>query len=343
MTTLIASSKSEDLHVSRLSWGAIIAGTATALTLMFVLNLLGAGIGLVSIDPMTEANTMDGMGTGALIWLIASNLAAMFVGGAVAARMAGLPAMADGGLHGFLVWATSLLVSLGLFGMILGGAVSGVSSLMGELFDDDRQEIVVNNMANQRSESETSIDSVLSQVRNQAIDMVEVAEQYNVLPSDASEEMVAGMRDMRQDASRALKNLDLKQNIDAFINDIEVDIDRNGDIDIRVAGEGDYINRDEFTEYLSNNTQLSEAEINGFINRWDRRIDQTVQQAEALYAEAKAEAVEMTEEATDAAGTMSILAFIVLLLSALAAFFGGATGTPTLTVDEERDRAARHA
>jgi len=53
--------------VSRISWGAILAGTLTALAVVSMLNLLGLGIGFSTIDPMTENDLLNGLGTGTLI------------------------------------------------------------------------------------------------------------------------------------------------------------------------------------------------------------------------------------------------------------------------------------
>ncbi|RYY08132.1 MAG: hypothetical protein EOO36_24060, partial [Cytophagaceae bacterium] len=54
----------------RISWGAIFAGTVLAIVLQLALSLLGLGIGLGTIDPLTEQNPMAGIGTGAAIWWI---------------------------------------------------------------------------------------------------------------------------------------------------------------------------------------------------------------------------------------------------------------------------------
>ena len=56
--------------LKRISWGAIFAGTVLAIVLQLALSLLGLGIGLGTIDPLTEQNPMSGIGTGAAIWWI---------------------------------------------------------------------------------------------------------------------------------------------------------------------------------------------------------------------------------------------------------------------------------
>ena len=62
-----------------------------SLVFMLVLNLLGIGIGLASINPVTEQSPFSGVGTGAIIWWVVSNLIAIFAGGYTAARLSGIP------------------------------------------------------------------------------------------------------------------------------------------------------------------------------------------------------------------------------------------------------------
>lgn len=112
MRDLYTTSGSSGTRVSRVSWGAIIAGALTALAVVALLNLLGLGIGFSTIDPLTEDHALKGLGVGALIWFGLSNLAALFVGGLVAGRMSGYPSRSDGGLHGFLAWALFAMVTL---------------------------------------------------------------------------------------------------------------------------------------------------------------------------------------------------------------------------------------
>lgn len=98
---------------SNVSWGAIFAGVVTFLAVTVLLSLVTAGIGL------------GGAGVGAGIWsviaLALALAAAGFVSGALAVR--------SGLLHGFLTWATSLVVALALtvwLSASLLGAVGGV-------------------------------------------------------------------------------------------------------------------------------------------------------------------------------------------------------------------------
>ena len=100
---------------SNVSWGAIIAGVVTFLAVTVLLSLVTAGLGL------------GGAGVGAGIW----SIIALAVALAAAGFVAGALAVRGGLLHGFLTWATSLVVALALtvwLSASLLGAVGGVVS-----------------------------------------------------------------------------------------------------------------------------------------------------------------------------------------------------------------------
>ncbi|HEX2238039.1 MAG TPA: hypothetical protein VHJ19_06745 [Gammaproteobacteria bacterium] len=118
--------------VKRISWGAIFAGTILALVVQIMLSLLGVGIGLGVINPASP--DLTGLGIGAAIWLVVSTLIALFIGGFVAARLAGMPIRGDGALHGVVVWGLGTLVSLYLATSAVGAAVSGVAAMLGQGF-----------------------------------------------------------------------------------------------------------------------------------------------------------------------------------------------------------------
>jgi hypothetical protein len=322
--------------VSRISWGAILAGTLTALVVVSMLNLLGLGIGFSTIDPMTESDPLNGLGTGTLIWLGLSNLVALFVGGMVAGRMSGYPSKSDGGLHGFLSWALFALVSFFLITSAVGTMVNGLSSAVSGVFggsQNDRVKVILDE-AQQKGEDDTTLS--YENIKKEAFQLINKAERYNILPEDASENTRQTVNETEKEAKQAFNDLNLDQNIDNFFNDLSFDLDENGDLKITVDGGVDFLNKEDLKNYLAENTGLSEAEINGMIKKWDKNIEMAVDKAEMYYAKAKQKAIKYSDIAADALATASIVAFIIFFLGALAAFFGGATGSPLQTVSEER-------
>ena len=116
----------------RISWGAVLAGTAVVLAVHLLLSLLGIGIGLTTVDPGAGGTPeASSLGIGAGIWWVVSNLIALVIGGYVAAHLSGMPARDDGIIHGVLTWAVSLLLTLYLLTSAVGTVVGGAFNVVG--------------------------------------------------------------------------------------------------------------------------------------------------------------------------------------------------------------------
>ncbi|WP_292664654.1 PhnA-like protein [Mesorhizobium sp.] len=135
-----ASDDARTILLNKVSWGAVFAGVVVALVVQVLLTLLGAGIGIATLNSGTgdnpEASTFSIV---AGIWYVLSGIVAAFIGGYIAARMSGKTLPTTGAFHGLTTWAlTTLLVLYFLtstVGMIVGGAFSGITSAVGGLSD----------------------------------------------------------------------------------------------------------------------------------------------------------------------------------------------------------------
>lgn len=118
-----------DRPFARISWGAIFAGAIIALATQIVLALIGMAIGLATLSPVTgDSPSGTALGAGAAIWLVISSLISLFVGGYIAARLAG---RFNGWLHGLITWGTLTLLTLMLLTTAAGqliGAASGLTN-----------------------------------------------------------------------------------------------------------------------------------------------------------------------------------------------------------------------
>lgn len=115
-----------ETRVSRVSWAAIFGGTLIMLVTLMLLSLLGVGIGIGSINPMEESRPLQGIGTGALIWWVISNLIAVFVGAYAASKFTNLSYRYSGLLHGVLTWSLYTLISFVIMTSTVGAIISGV-------------------------------------------------------------------------------------------------------------------------------------------------------------------------------------------------------------------------
>lgn len=132
-------------------------------------------------------------------------------------------------------------------------------------------------------------------------------------------------------------DLNNDRNIDKFFNTLSFDRDENSDLTSNVADEKDYLNKEHLKNYLVDNTELGEAEINRLSTKWDKEIDRAVTKAENYYAHVKQKAIICIDKAADDIGTMSTVVLIVFLLGTLAAFFVGVTGSLVQTITEKRE------
>ncbi len=99
-TTTVLGGGGAHIH-RRISWAAISGGVILVVTVQLLLSLLGAGVGLGTVN--TNAGSTPGastLGITAGLWWILSSCIAIGVGGFVAAWFAGVEIRFDGVLHG---------------------------------------------------------------------------------------------------------------------------------------------------------------------------------------------------------------------------------------------------
>jgi hypothetical protein len=107
---------------SYVEWSAVLAGSAMAAALSFVLLTFGAAIGLSAVSPWSSTKaSLAVVGSLAIFWTMAQQIGAAMAGGYVAGRMR--QRWADttkhevefrDGLHGGLVWAVSVIITAAL-------------------------------------------------------------------------------------------------------------------------------------------------------------------------------------------------------------------------------------
>src|SRR5258707_9312516 len=165
----------EDAHttmVSRISWGAVLAGVVVALVTQILLNLLGIGIGAATLNPVEGDNpSAMSLSIGAGIWFALSTILAALAGGYAAGRLAGVLRESTAGWHGLTAWALTTLVIFYLLGSavggILGGAYRGMTNALGNVSSavastaETASQIAVTRIADPFSSIEESIRSAV--------------------------------------------------------------------------------------------------------------------------------------------------------------------------------------
>ncbi len=118
----------------RISWGAIFGGVVLVVAVQLLLSLLGAGIGLGTVN-VNGGTTPDAssFGIGAGVWWVVSGIIALGFGGYAAAWLAGIEIRWDGVLHGLVTWGIATLLTVYLLSSAVGSIIGGGFSALGSV------------------------------------------------------------------------------------------------------------------------------------------------------------------------------------------------------------------
>lgn len=108
------------------SWRSIVAGAITTLAVSIVMAVLGVALGFTVLDPLSR-DPFSGLGLAFGVWSFISVVLSLGAGGFVAGFFSGN----KGCEHGFLVWATVLVVGTFFTSVAVGSALSTVGSIVG--------------------------------------------------------------------------------------------------------------------------------------------------------------------------------------------------------------------
>lgn len=125
----VVTPQSHPLH-TLVSWPAVLAGAAIAVTVGFMLNLLGAALGAGTFDTFELARAGDAgpFKAAAGLWVAVANAIALFAGAAAASRAAKYADNHNGMLHGLMVWAVAFFIAIMIATAAGGGAASSAAA-----------------------------------------------------------------------------------------------------------------------------------------------------------------------------------------------------------------------
>lgn len=326
----------------RISWGSIIGGVITVLAISLLLSMLGTSLGLSMIQPQSD-DISNGAGTTVLIWSVISVLISLAAGSLVAGRLAAN----DGLIHGFLVWATSLIVAALIGAMATSGVVSMTGSMLGSVASATGSAISgagsmagkgVQNLAEMAKNNfgQLGIDTNLpgNNLDQKVIDALRKSN-IDTLQPDYLQQQLQGASG---EAADAIKQIAMNpDNSDAIINQLMDKLKKRTD----AIGQG--INRDDVRNALINNAGMSPEEADRtadnimaardktsqIVNQRIQQFDQNVNQVKQQYAEMKQKAKEQAEAAAKAVSRVALWSFFGLLLGAIVSVFAGMWGVNT--------------
>jgi MFS family permease len=114
-----------DRRQPSLRWTAVIAGATVGVALWVLLQVIGMGAGLATVN-LDDSGSLRSVGIGTTVWTILAPLIALFIGGLVAGRIADTFDYKVGAMHGFVAWSIASLAGVlavaWLVSAIAGGA-----------------------------------------------------------------------------------------------------------------------------------------------------------------------------------------------------------------------------
>jgi len=118
--------------LSRMSWGAVVAGIFFAIASSWLMLVLGTSIGISVLDATDSTILEGGLTTWSIVWLVLTAFVAFFVGGLFTARLANNEDGLLGMLHGITLWSVTtvcmLLVSYWGIADLTGAGASALQS-----------------------------------------------------------------------------------------------------------------------------------------------------------------------------------------------------------------------
>lgn len=329
----------ETKQIKTISWGSIIAGIVTVMSISILLSTLGSSLGFAMVEP-TSDDPVNGAGMAVGMWTLFSIVISLFAGAFIAGRLAGC----DGMIHGFLNWASALLVAAVLGAMLVsssiktaGNALGSIASATGSMLSSGSDALghglsTVGN-AGQNLFEEIMLDTHLpadgfqSEVENALIKSGVPALQPDYLKGQlqgAKDDIMAATRRM------AVGSEPSDQVASALVEKLK---QRSKTIAAN-------INRDDIKSALAQNTDLTPAEADRMVENIIRTRDRTVQeiserltavqtniqQAQQHYELWKKQAAEKAEQMSRAAAKAALWSFFALLIGAIGSTLAGFWG-----------------
>jgi hypothetical protein len=322
--------------LKRVSWSAVFAGVVVALVVQLALSLLGLGIGAGTINPLEEADPTRGLWVGSAIWFALSTIIALFAGGWVAGRLAGVPRRTESLLHGLVTWGATTLVAFWLLGTTVGALVSGTANLVGQGLQAAAQAAAsaapaVQQAMQQRggqpqgrgqqqgqAQQQPGADAVTT-IRQRAGEMMQQTGAPEARPESLHNQAKEAVQNASNVSSSAAQD---PRYSDQALEQVLDRIDASGTAGIHPS------DRQDLSEILVARTGMSREEANARIAQWEKSNQAVMQGYEQEKARTEQRAREAGAAAASAISRASIATFFMLLLGAIAGALGGMFASP---------------
>lgn len=327
-----------------ISWASVIAGVVTFLALLITFSLVGSAIGFGQVEA-TSNNPLDGVGTGLLIWTVVafvlSLCAAGFIAGVTSRRM--------GTIHGFLTWATSIIVFVLMLSYVTSGIFSVAGTALGNIFSvaGKSVETVASGAGDLISKSFDQVVGSVGEVDSKELEgqVKEILKDTDV-PELQPNYINNQLKEASSEITEAGKEIALNpDNADQIIKQT------TGSLQKRAEALTDAADKEAIAEAVSKNTDLTQAEAdeatdniyNGLqeastqaqqkLDEASKQIEKAQQELDKQIEEARIKA----DEAADATAKASMWGFVALILGMILTSVAGLLGSNFVT-DRNEER-----
>ena len=311
--------------MKRISWSAIFAGVLVAIVAQMLLTLLGLGIGLSTIDPVTEQNPTAGLGTGSAVWYIISSLLSLFVGGWIAGRLASSPRLFDGIIHGVLTWCLATLITIYFLTTTIGSLIGGAGRLVGSLVSTAGSAVasaapgIGNAVQGQLKENGIDLQNVdLSNLTQEANKLLQQTGDPNLNPNTLERRADQAGQQAKASAGRAASD---PQSADDIAGGLFRRLFKQGQATVNSVDREDAVN------VVMKRTGKSRDESEQIVDNWINTYKQAAAKLEQTKKEAEVKARQAADATASAASKAAIFGFFGLLIGVVAAGYGAKIGT----------------
>lgn len=318
----------------RTAWGAIIAGAVVALAVFNLLSLLGLGIGGATVAPETSS-PLNGVITGSAIWIVVSQLLALFAGGFVAGRLAGKLHRIGAILHGIAVWAVATIVTFWL----AASATTGFFSIAGQTVSSAVQGSA--SAVQAAVPDNFSMPNVLTSqlnFNNLPQPLQQKLRQNGITPQNFQAETRDALRNVVSQQEQRQARQELRQTAVELIRspgDAQRDVN---DLRNEMFGGQDAVlseqDKQEAYGVLEQRFGLSRQEAQQFVQTVEERAQAAQNQAAQTVQQAQQQARQTADTAANTLSRAGFGGFVASLVGLLAAAGGAFLGTPGRRSDQ---------
>lgn len=308
------------------SWSSVLCGVVTFFAVSLLLGTLGTALGFGMMDPMSST-PMAGVGATFGIWSGVTIIISLACGAFVAGNLAG----SRGYTHGFMVWATSLMIGVVLTGMAISSTISAATSAAGSILSGLGNATTVAMISSGDSDGMVSdymarfdMDIGSGQMSDETRQLLRDTEAPSLQPQFLERQMQGASNDV----SGALRQLVINP------GDSEQIMSRLGtNLQNRLDTIGQDVDRDAAVNALVSNTDMSRTEAETAVDNWigqfqEMRLEaqNALNDAQTQFRQIETDVRQAADEAASAIAKSALIAFFALLIGAAVALFAGAWG-----------------